>query len=817
MSKPIKNNQPTKPLKRLQPIKGVEFINLDKCSKLLQKTQAITEKLRKEHENNVKTDEDSIKHMWNVLYQLHEKADDQGIIKTKYQVSELSKKYTKLGRLYAVDSISLQSINKIIRHTIAADCNLDIDMQNAHPTIILSMCKKHKLDKSKYYNLNKYITSREEILKSTMEELKIDRDQAKVEVLKCINGGGLKLTKKSNTLYNVFHEVKELAIYFNKVGITSHYKDQCSDLDQAESKKFQADINNRMLIAYVNEVEASILELAIEYFASLNIQVGTRQFDGFFINKQSFEASNKDLNEVLADLSTYIYQTKKIVIQFTNKLMDLAIYNINELPNDTLETSSYVPKMTIIPRPTIDFKDVYDLSIMEGQLQDLTFENYDFAVNFVKANFERCALYFGSAGGFIIKKNKTYHYDKNPYLGKDRKINYLEKDVKTRKNIKKTTNLYNIVIDHIKPYSGFDHYPDSSSVPQNHINLYQGNLCYSKLDPNYSEERDLPKIKNILYVLKELWANNNEVDYLYLLSWFKMLICEPSSKNITALYLCSPEGTGKNYIIDFIAKYVTGHQNSALFNDLEGGLLEKHQTEHVGKRLVFINEISAGSSSEFISRWNKIKTYVTEKTMMVNPKGDTIFQTNNFMGLVFSTNNKDALYITQGSRRYSCFDISTKEKDNVEFWNNAFLEYNQEAGNIFYQFLLRLDSSKLPNCQVVLKNEALQRNIETSYNNITRFFNELLTEDTKLTYNEIQAINLYNLYREYCKVNGEERHISNNNKFSTEAKKLLTVKRKNNGNYYIIPSKYVDSKISNTSLDTNLNNNSKLHDEVFIK
>ena len=59
-----------------------------------------------------------------------------GTIKTKY------KQNASFGRFYAVGSLSLQSMPREIRHTIATEFYVDIDIKNAHPVILAHLCSK---------------------------------------------------------------------------------------------------------------------------------------------------------------------------------------------------------------------------------------------------------------------------------------------------------------------------------------------------------------------------------------------------------------------------------------------------------------------------------------------------------------------------------------------------------------------------------------------------------------------------------------------------------------------------------------------------
>jgi hypothetical protein len=65
------------------------------------------------------------------------------------------------GRRFAVGGLSLQSMPRLIRGTIAQEHYYDIDMVNAHPTIIKEICKRN--NQATVY-LNAYIDSRELII-----------------------------------------------------------------------------------------------------------------------------------------------------------------------------------------------------------------------------------------------------------------------------------------------------------------------------------------------------------------------------------------------------------------------------------------------------------------------------------------------------------------------------------------------------------------------------------------------------------------------------------------------------------------------------
>jgi hypothetical protein len=68
----------------------------------------------------------------------------------KLRVKYARPKYN-LGRVYPAKSLSLCSIRRELRHTLAHGNYVDIDVANAHPEILNQLCIHHDI-KTKYLN-----------------------------------------------------------------------------------------------------------------------------------------------------------------------------------------------------------------------------------------------------------------------------------------------------------------------------------------------------------------------------------------------------------------------------------------------------------------------------------------------------------------------------------------------------------------------------------------------------------------------------------------------------------------------------------------
>ena len=82
----------------------------------------------------------------------------------------------KYGRVFPKSSLGLFSIRREIRHTLARDHYIDIDIENCHPVLLYQICERNNI-KCKY--LKKYIDNRAEKLQEIMDHYNVSKDQAK--------------------------------------------------------------------------------------------------------------------------------------------------------------------------------------------------------------------------------------------------------------------------------------------------------------------------------------------------------------------------------------------------------------------------------------------------------------------------------------------------------------------------------------------------------------------------------------------------------------------------------------------------------------
>lgn len=116
-----------------------------------------------------------------------------GLVKVKYTRGNI----IEFGRVNPVKTLGLHSINRKIRHTITKDILIDIDIVNAHPTILLQICKKYNYP-CKY--LNDYVFNRDVIINKYINKYNITKHDVKQLFIMLINGASFNKWLSDNNL-----------------------------------------------------------------------------------------------------------------------------------------------------------------------------------------------------------------------------------------------------------------------------------------------------------------------------------------------------------------------------------------------------------------------------------------------------------------------------------------------------------------------------------------------------------------------------------------------------------------------------------------
>lgn len=267
-----------------------------------------------------------------ILRKYLNKAKD-GVVKVTY------KQKGNNGRYFADKSLSLQCIKREIRQTICHEYYDDIDVVNAHPVILLYLCKKIKL---KVPFLTTYIESRDK----TLEDTGLDRDQAKKLYLIMINASDIDIKCSNDHMRGFKSEMKNIHNTF--------YKLNKIQADAFIMKRRKSGKSQNMKAAYLNslmcEMENKILMAVMEFYG--NPEDCVLCFDGIMLRK----GKRKSVNNCMKYIKKQIGIDIKLKIKSMDEILDLSKYDKPDIIK--LQDNRVYSECKSLPKQTLDKYDV---------------------------------------------------------------------------------------------------------------------------------------------------------------------------------------------------------------------------------------------------------------------------------------------------------------------------------------------------------------------------------------------------------------------------------------------------------------------------
>lgn len=198
----------------------------------------------------------------------------------------------KDGRIFSQNS--LQSITRRVRHTIASETMVDIDMVNAHPTLLIRLCDEHDLPCP---CLKHYHSLRQEWI----DFLRPFTDDPKKLILSIINGG---FTGKSYGVDLVDRLILEMdAIHSKVISLYPHLFKMAKKMKGDTGNVKGTTLNYRLC-----QMERQCLEQILDFLIGSDIQVHVLCHDGLMIEKRP----HFDYDELCVRLSEHIGLSVKV-------------------------------------------------------------------------------------------------------------------------------------------------------------------------------------------------------------------------------------------------------------------------------------------------------------------------------------------------------------------------------------------------------------------------------------------------------------------------------------------------------------------------
>ena len=161
-----------------------------------------------------------------------------------------------------------------------------------------------------------------------------------------------------------------------------------------------------------------------------------------------------------------------------------------------------------------------------------------------------------------------------------------------------------------------------------------------------------------------------------------------------------------------------------------------------------------------------MKSLITDSVIQIEKKGMEHIMIDNHSNFIMTTNHRHTIKVEGDDRRYACFEVSDKYKQDTDYFAN-FMEVldNDEAGNHIFTYFKDYPVEEMVNVRKIPMTDIKREMLESSKNTVQRFVENMDEEyDSMFLYDwigkdgerAISCAHFYEKYKEWCGINGEK-------------------------------------------------------------
>ena len=583
--------------------------------------------------------------------------ENQYKLEIKYHQKGINK---DIGRRIG-DGACMQRLYNGFRGVLMDGITYDLDMKNAHPTILYNLCRQFDIKATALY---RYINEREEIFDNMNKTDGINRGECKTIFLKALNKSDLTISYNKKKIKNKFFlefdaEIKtiqtELVKKFESE-LISKYED-CVDKDKDYNKI--GSLVNIILCDYENKY----LQKGLDFIKNQTIyKISVLMFDGFMIEIP--KDADFNIQDILTELNKI---TKDDFIKWDYK------------PHNT-ELLEQINKMNFIDKTDELYekiKEQYEITHFKTMRPVQFIEILDDKSLYIRDSNELYKAYqnkYYNEEKFIEAK-----VDKNGNVTQEERIEYIE-----------TQFISNWVKDrNMRQFDKLDFLPQQVA-PENVFNTFSS-YCGSelpKLDPESNEEDKIIIENTAIFKHIQNVCNKDPIVVDYVIKFLARKLQKPYLLHRIALLFKSIQGAGKDTLFDWFGKKIIGKDYfySGAFKEIYHQFNRKYL---FNKTLVVITELS---SQDSFSRDEDIKQSITRPEVKIEEKGKEAFIITNNIGFVFFTNNENPLKIDLNDRRFCAIQCNDSIANDNDYFNALYKEMdNPKINRAFYDYFMSID------------------------------------------------------------------------------------------------------------------------------
>jgi hypothetical protein len=276
-----------------------------------------------------------------------------------------------------------------------------------------------------------------------------------------------------------------------------------------------------------------------------------------------------------------------------------------------------------------------------------------------------------------------------------------------------------------------DYIPYSINKPiidENTLNIFSG--FKSKIREDRAD-LDYSKISPILNHIKEVWCDNKDNIYEYVINWLAQLFQYPEKKLGICLVLKSDrQGAGKSMIVDFIQDFVLGEDYCRTVSNIDR-IFERFNGMSERVLLTCCEEI--GSRGGMYKMSDQLKELITGTKKTVEKKYMEASQMRDYQRYIFCSNNDWIVRVEESDRRFMCLEVSNIYVGNSEYFKNLVNNcFNPECGELFLNYMLKKDLSNVDLRNIPMtewKRSLMSKNLDIVLQSLIKYVSKQGDED----------------------------------------------------------------------------------------
>ena len=605
-------------------------------------------------------DEDNMKHL--LVDDRYSQADRKRMslyYKKKRNAGEAQVVYTlasgceanSLGRLFAQNSLGIANWAWTMRNPLAQKWYWDIDIANSHYRIALEFCKRYEIP---YEKIAHYCDNRQAVLSMVCPE---SRDRAKMEFLKVLYGGDIKLyscyanigdgiISKEGFAY-LKGMVAEIALLADTIWTNYpqyHNLKTGADYEDKKSVRISKKPNPKaslMSLIFQTE-ERKMLMLIAEHFRLNGRYMGVFIHDGGYVEKIS------DETEFPKDLLVEASQEIERHLGYKVTLIQKPITHNWEPKNPLKNTVNLFDEWEKTHSKIVDTGMYVEEVVRDGQSTIIVRG---------EKRLQECFRHL------TITEQKV---DKN-FETKDVKVSFIDKWTTT---------------DTIRQYTHMGVYPPPLKCPETVFNIWRPFEASRLIFEDAPEELEM--FKKLMYHL----GGKDEKVALYLIQWLAQSLQYPAEKTGIIPNLISHQGAGKGAFFDTISaltgagRFISTAEPKDIFDNF-----------NVPMECAFFINLNEMNAKQMKAFEGHLKHLATEPYMRIVRKGSDPYQIKSFHRFITTTNDEFGCVVMKtDDRRNFIVRASDDLIPDLQF----FIDYrtkilNSSAGlSTIYNYLMNI-------------------------------------------------------------------------------------------------------------------------------